>query len=283
MDSKKTHVIETISFMGKLSDVYLFLDYALSAMDEPIVKEKALTKWMETTLNLLRDEKFFNKAALAEKGFEAILLKAEQKARESYVGKFNDARRTVLNLSLVMMCTVMELFFEHVSTAVFKANSQALLSLSKEKNITLEQLLKHATYEDVLNEFIRKSIDTTIRGGVREILKAFDTIGIETGKMFSWIDFTEEVQLKFAHWNDQKLVEIFDERNSIVHDNAMPLQSMEQLLLRQDFFTKLILNIGIQTWRKFHRYGVILEEHELVRSQIKASGGDPTSYPPPPK
>jgi hypothetical protein len=118
---------------------------------------------------------------------------------------------------------------------------------------------------------------------VREILKAFDTIGIETSRVFSWVDFTEEVQLKFAHWNDQKLVEIFDERHSIVHDNAMLLQSIEQLLLRQDFFTKLILNIGIQTWRKFHRYGVILEQHELVRRQIKTSGGDPTSYPPPPK
>ncbi|MGB2770240.1 MAG: hypothetical protein WBC88_10990, partial [Candidatus Zixiibacteriota bacterium] len=68
-----------------------------------------------------------------------------------------------------------------------------------------------------------------------------------------------------------------------VHDNAMPLQSVEQLLLRQEFFTKIILNLSIKTWHKFYKYGVILEHHELVRRQIRASGGDPTSYPPPPK
>lgn len=283
MDSKKTHVIETISFLGKLSDVYLFLDYALNAMDEPIVKKKSLTKWMGGFADLVRNAGFIKKGGLSEKEFEGLALQAEKAMKESYVKKFNDSKKTVLNLSLVMMCTVMELFFEHVFTVVFKANSQALLSLSKDKSITLDQLLKHTTYDEVLDELIQKSVDRTIRGGVKEILKVFDTIGIETNTVFSWNHFTKEVQLKFANWNDQKLVEIFDERHSIVHDNAMPFESIEQLELRQDFFTKLILNIGIQAWRKFHRYGVILEEHQLVRIQIKASGGDPTSYPPPPK
>jgi hypothetical protein len=150
--------------MGKLSDVYLFLDYTLNAMEEPIVKQKALQKWIDGTLALVRDQRFIRKAAVPEKEFEAAVLQAEEAVKESYVRKFNDSRKTILNLSLVMMCTVMELFFEHVFAVIFKANSQALLSLSKEKNITLEQLLKHATYDDVLNGFIRKTIDTTIRG-----------------------------------------------------------------------------------------------------------------------
>lgn len=282
MDSKKTRVIQTISFIGKLSDVYLFLDYTLNAMDEPIVKEKALSKWVDIALNLIRNERFINKAALAERGFEAILLKAEQKAKESYVRKFSDARKTVLNLSLVMMCTVMELFFEHVFAVIFKANSQTLLILSRDKNITLEQLLRHATYDDVLAAFIQKSIDRIMREGTREVLKAFDCIGVKTNKVFSWNDFTEEVKLQFADWKDEKFLEIFDERHSIVHESAMPLQSFEELLVRQDFFTKIVLNISIQAWHKFHKYGVILEYHEQVRRQIEAEGGDPTGYPPPP-
>ncbi len=283
MDSKKTRVIETILFMGKLSDVYVFLDYALNAMDEPVVKKKSLTKWMGGIADLVRDARFVKKGVLSEKEFEAFALQAEEAIKDSYVKKFNDSKKTVLNLSLVMMCTVMELFFEHVFDVIFKANSQTLLSLSKDKNITVEQFLKHTNYDDVLNEFVQKSTDHIIRQGTKEILKAFDNIGIKTDKVFSWSDFTEEVQLQFADWNDEKLSEIFNERHSIVHDNAMPFQSFEELLMRQEFFTKIILNISIQAWHKFYKYGVILDAHDKIRMSIRASGGDPTSYPPPPK
>jgi hypothetical protein len=134
-----------------------------------------------------------------------------------------------------------------------------------------------------LNNFVQKTTDHIIREGSKEVLKAFDTIGIETVDVFSWKDFTEEVQLRFADWNDVKLYDIFQERHSIVHDNATPLQSIEDLLLRKDFFTKIMLNISLKTWHKFHEYGVILDAHEHMRAAIKASGGDPSTYPPPPK
>lgn len=283
MKSMKTYVIETFTFISKLSDVYLFLDYALNAMNEPMVHSKALSKWMKSVPEMVRDVPLVNKAALSAKDYEAFVLRTEEGMRESYIRKFNESKRTVLNLSLVMMCTILELFFEHVFDVIFNANSQTLLCLSKDKNITAEQFLRHTTYDDVLNEFIQKSTDHIIRQGTKEILKAFDNIGMKTNKVFSWSNFTEEVQLQFADWTDVKLHDIFQERHSIVHDNAMPLQSVQELFLRQDFFTKIILNISIQAWYKFYKYGVILDVHEDIRKQIKASGGDPASYPPPPK
>lgn len=283
MKSMKTHVIETFTFIGKLSDVYLFLDYALNAMDEPMVHSKALSKWMKGVPEMVRDVKLVNKAALSAKDYEAFVLRSEERMKESYIRKFNESKKSVLNLSLVMMCTVLELFFEHVFDVIFKANSQTLLSLSKDKNITVDQFLKYATYDDVLNKFIQKSTDHIIGEGTKEVLKAFDNIGIKTNNIFLWTDFTKEVQFRFADWTDVKLYDIFQERHSIVHDSAMPLQSVEELLLRQDFFTKIMLNISIQTWHKFYKYGVILDAHDQIRKQIKASGGDPTGYPPPPK
>lgn len=182
-----------------------------------------------------------------------------------------------------MMCTVMELFFEHVFNVICKANSRTLLCLSKDKNITFEQFLAYATYDDVLNEFIQKTTDHIIREGTKEVLKAFNNIGMKTEEIFSWDMFTYEVQKQFADWKDVKLFEIFQERHSIVHDNAMPVQSLEDLLLRQEFFTKIILNISTKTFDKFYKYGIILDYHELIRKSIEASGGNPGSYPPPPK
>ena len=279
----KTHVIETFTFMGKLSDVYLFLDYALNAMDEPMVHSKALSKWMKGASEIVRDVKLVNKAALSAEDHQAFVLRSEERMRESYIRKFNESKKRVLNLSLVMMCTVLELFFEHVFDVIFRANSQTLLSLSKDKNITVDQFLQYGTYDDVLNKFIQKSIDHIIREGTKEVLKSFDNIGMKANNIFSWTHFTKKVQLQFADWTDTKLYDIFQERHSIVHDNTMPLQSVEELLLRQEFFEKIMLNISILAWHKFYKDGVILDVHEQIRKQIKASGGDPASYPPPPK
>jgi hypothetical protein len=283
MKSMKTHVIETFTFIGKLSDVYLFLDYALNAMNEPIVHSKALSKWMKGVPEMARDMPLVNKESLSAKDYETFVSQFEEMMKQSYIRKFNESKRTVLNLSLVMMCTILELFFEHVFDVIFNANSQTLLSLSKDKNITVEQFLKHTTYDDVLNEFIHKSTDHIIMQGTKEILKVFDNIGIKTNKVFSWSNFTKEVQLQFADWTDAKLYDIFQERHSIVHDHATPLQSVQELFLRQNFFTNIMINISTQAWHKFYKYSVILDVHEDVRKQIKASGGDPASYPPPPK
>ncbi len=278
----KTHIVEAFTFTGKLSDVYLFLDYALNAMEEPMVQQKLLSKWMNGVPELVRDERFLNKTAFSEKDLEAFALRAEEAFKESYLRKFNESTVTVLNLSLVMICTVLELFFEHVLSLIFRANSRTLLTLSKDKNISVEQFLKSSTYDDVLSEFIKKTTDHIMRQGTMDILKAFDNIGMKTNEIFSWANFTEEVQVRFAGWDGKKLNSIFEERHSVVHNNAIPLRSIEELLLRKDFFTKIIINISMLAWHKFYKYGVILDSHDKIRTAIKASGGDPTTYPPPP-
>lgn len=278
----KTYIVEAFTFTGKLSDVYLFLDYALNAMEEPTVQQKSLSKWMNGVPELVRDERFLNKTTFSEKDLEAFALRAEEAFKESYLRKFNESTVTVLNLSLVMICTVLELFFEHVLSLIFRANSRTLLTLSKDKNISVEQFLKSSTYDDVLSEFIKKTTDHIMRQGTMDILKAFDNIGMKTNEIFSWANFTEEVQVRFAGWDGKKLNSIFEERHSIVHNNAIPLRSIEELLLRKDFFTKIIINISMLAWHKFYKYGVILDSHDKIRTAIKASGGDPTTYPPPP-
>lgn len=283
MNPMQTYVIDSLSFTGKLSDVYFFLDYSLNALDEPLVKERELSKWMEGIPDMIRDERFINVTALSEKEFDSLAQSIEEGMKESYLNKFKESKRTVLNLSLVMLCTLVELFFEHVFIVIFKANPQTMLTLSKDKNITLAQFMKYGTYEEVFTAFVQKTVDHIIGQGTNEVFKAFDTIGIKEANIFSWVSFTEEVQHKFAGWSVNNLAAIFEERHSIVHDNAMPLRSVEELLLRKDFFIKIILNISVEAWQKFYKYGLILDAHDKIRTAIKASGGDPTSYPPPPK
>ena len=278
----KTHVVKTFEYIGKFSDICLFLDYSLNAMVYPDVKKGALQKWMNGIPSLVRDERFINKA-LPKEQLEKFALKFEEQIKESYLKKFNDCNKIILNMSLVMICTAMEMFLEHIFLTIMNANPQTLLTLSKDRNITLEQLLKFNDYDKVLDHFKEKYIEHITRQGTKEILNAFDSVGIKTNSLFSWSDFTDEVQKQFASWNDKTLIDIFNERHSIVHDNLYPINDIQEFVLRKDFFTKIILNLSVETWHKFYKYGVILDSHELIRNAVKAEGGDPNSYPPPPR
>jgi hypothetical protein len=222
---------------------------------------------------LVRDERLINREALLGDEFEKFALRLEESFKESYLTKFKQARPVVLNLSLVMMCTIIELFFEHVLALIFAANPKTLLALSRDKNISVEQFLKNSTYEAVLEEFIRKTTDHIVRQGTTEILKAFSIIGIQKEKVFSWATFTNEVQERFSGWDEEKLKNIFLDRHSIVHNNALPIQSIEELLLRQEFFLKIILNISFLAQYNFYKYGVILDLQGQVNKTKEDESG----------
>jgi len=132
-----------------------------------------------------------------------------------------------------------------------------------------------------LRNFKNKYIEHITRQGTKEILNAFNLIGIKTDSLFSWSNFTDEIQKQFASWDEKILIKIFNERHSIVHDNLYPINNVQELFIRKDFFKNIILNLSVETWHKFYKYSVILDSHEHIRNAIKASGGNPDSYPPP--
>ena len=57
----ETHVVKTFEYIGKFSDICLFLDYSINAMEYSVVQEKALKKWMNGIPDLVRNERFINK------------------------------------------------------------------------------------------------------------------------------------------------------------------------------------------------------------------------------
>jgi hypothetical protein len=253
----KTHIIDTFGYISRLTDIHVFLDFALNAMDHPEAHQKALAKWTAGIPRLVRNEKLIDREYVPGGDFEKFALHFEERLRESFLNKFKRSRVIFLNLSLVLMCTNLELFFVHVLASIFTANPKALLTLSKERSISVEEFLKNSTYDSVLEEFIKRTTDHIIRHGTKEILETFHKIGIKTEDVFSWAKFTEEVRVRFSGWDGGRLRRIFSERHSIVHNNSYPLKSVESLLLRQEFFIKLILNISFLAQAKFYKYGVI--------------------------
>ena len=127
----KTHVIKTFEYIGKLSDIYIYFSITpLMLWNIQLYKKRALKKWMNGIPDLVRNERFINKD-LPKEQLEKFALKAEEQIKESYLNKFNNSNKIILNMSLVMVCTVMEMFFEHIFLTIMNANPQTPFDSNK--------------------------------------------------------------------------------------------------------------------------------------------------------
>jgi hypothetical protein len=268
-------VIGVFDYSNRLSDVVLFVDFSLNAYADAGARERELAKWMAGVPELVRTEAFYKK-----KPPEEIFRRFEQEMEQRFRDKFAKANEIVLNLGLVFLCTVFENFLEHVLKVVFDCNPKTLLSISKEKNLTLERALELRSYDEILQEFKDKYLYHFNRQGMEEKLKAFYSIGFEKEKLFSWELFTDEIKKRYSAWDDRTLIDILNKRHSIVHDSQYPLANIDEFLLMKDFLVKLVFNFGMMASKKYYKYGALLDAHAMMRDAIKAEGGDPETYPP---
>jgi hypothetical protein len=112
------------------------------------------------------------------------------------------------------------------------------------------------------------------------MLEEFNKIGIKSNEVFAWKITSPEAKRRLSAFDSGTLIDIFDKRHSIVHNNVYPVESVEEMLSIKDFFTQIIANLAHETMVVFYKYGILLDSHEQIRQAIKAEGGDPESYPP---
>jgi hypothetical protein len=152
---KKYYYIQLFKYASELVDIVMFVDFSINAFRTPAIRERELQKWMDGVPSMVRDRSIY-KDGLSEKEIEDFAKQSEKRIEHAYRMKFNSFELLSVNLGLVMMCTIMEGFFEHVLRIVFDANPKTLLTLSEEKNLTLKRLLDFYTYEEVLDDFKKK-------------------------------------------------------------------------------------------------------------------------------
>jgi len=218
---------------------------------------------MDSVPELVRTKELYRKDLLPEQ-IEELAIRYEKRMADSFRGKLNESKKVVYNLGLVMLCTIVEMFLDHLLLTIFNANPETLLSLSNEKNIALKQFLRFKTYEEVLQDFKNKYLNHFNRQGIEIKLQDFQKLGIKLEKIFSWIRFDGGVQKRLAGSDQNTLVEVFNKRHLIVHNNLYPIEYLDEILIVKDFFEKIIINFSIVTFEKFKKYGVMLDEPAIV-------------------
>ncbi len=182
---ENAHIIKMQEYLGKMSDIYLHLDYSLEPIQDPNIKAKALSKWMKGSIPEFMYDKAMYRPGISEKEMQGHIAKIERDMANSYLSKFDHSTVLMLNMSFVMLITILEIYFEHIFAVIINANRNVLLTLSKEKNITLESMIKCSDLGEAIDKIKTKCIDDILRKGIKEVFSSLELIGVKKDKVFS--------------------------------------------------------------------------------------------------
>ena len=97
------------------------------------------------------------------------------------------------------------------------------------------------------NQNFDRSFDT------RQKLSFFNKkLGIKKEEMVDLANLKDESRLKMTGWTIDELIPIFDKRHQIVHNNAFPIQNIDELGVIADFFIHVISILGMKVASKFN-------------------------------
>jgi hypothetical protein len=262
------YVIKCFEFVSKLGDVSLFIDHSLSGIEHKEVREEPLRRWMDGVPELVRDERLYEK-----KVPEEIARKFEKQMEESFSKKFDKSGLIALNMSLVMLCTIVEVFLDQMLRTIFDANPRTLLTISPYKNITFEQLLSFKDYAEVIEDFKRKFLEHFNRQEIDEKLDTLYKLGLKKEQLFSWAMLDPEAQRRFAGLDDKHLVDIYEKRHAIVHNDVFSINTIDDLLKIKDFLTKVVFNFSFEAANKFKTYGIVTDIQVMAQGMMKTEAG----------
>ncbi|TKJ47049.1 hypothetical protein CEE34_05800 [Candidatus Aerophobetes bacterium Ae_b3a] len=261
--------IKMFDFLAKLSDAYFVVYNTLNIVKRSDVQSVIVNTMMQGTNQLLQeleDKKVFHGDILQRTTFKNLLT---QQLKDGHARKVQEYYPIFLNQNLVMLCTIMEIFFLHILETIMLKEPNVLVGLTQGKALTLKQILAVKNYDSIIEKFRSKILDHFSRQGLEEKFKIYEKIGLDIGKVFDYSTYTSDAQKRLIGYDLSKLSEIFDKRHNVVHKNELPLKELSELAKIKEFFEKIVIKLSILTVDK---YAILLD--------ILARSGYPTDKTP---
>lgn len=247
-------LIPVITYVRNLLNIYIFAEDISNLLKIPKIKSIVIEHKLSTLDDVLREYKIIPEKTSPlfqelneelRKKIEAIVEEEKKRVEEIYP-------LTIINQSLSMMCSSFESFLIESLEIIFDKDNRTLIRLSQEKEMKLEKIIQHKTFDAVISYFKEKTLTCFSRDSIEDKFeKYYKTISFDISKFFDMSSYTEEVQTKFKGWDLKKLDSILVERHNIVHKQQYPLTSLSELHDRKQFFEKIILNMSLKITDKF--------------------------------
>lgn len=267
MAEQTTPTLDLHRFTTRLTEIDMAVRFSLSAIDAQRDKTEPVLDNMATALraelaNFPEDEldkEIFLKSAIGQFRYEV------------------PSRVLLLNLSLVMLCTELEMFVTHLVDTILASDPRRLLQFAGEKHVSTRELIDAGDYDGVLSSLRDKVTDEITNSNVEDMFMS------HLGKRFKLISKDELCPARIcqrqspiyplgvAEWNLQELKKVFSDRHDIVHRALSPVQDVEYIAKASQYFSYLEMVLCLNA-RKVYSVPMQLMEWALLISIAKAWG-----------
>jgi hypothetical protein len=199
---------------GRLAQISLFVRFTSSAIRE-----------FEITLPkqegyIAAKEKVVDSMKLVLSAFEnppALNVEQLERQLDSAIIISEPSKQLIYNLSLVLLCTEMEIFLEHLIDVILTNDPRRLKDIASHKQLSAAELVDLKDYESVMREVRQKVSKEIINSNVRDMfLKHLGhRLGLFEEKELLW----KNAQ---PRWDISDIEYAWGTRHKIVHEGQLP-------------------------------------------------------------
>ena len=261
----KIPTIMTLRYFGRLTDAFLFITDLLDVYD--VAKKQIVRRKTHGIAQMIRPYV----TAKDPKGVIDFTVKAMEFKFEKQVQQYEPR---LLNQGLVMLCTILDVFFEHVVEVIFKKEPKRLLDSEEARKVDLRSVIELGSTEAVMSDFIEKEVRRFgFQDTDRRLAYLERRCSLKTAAIFNWSQMKSAVQQQLKGWDGKTLRKIFDDRHSIVHGDKLPLTKRSELGNIKEFFDKIVFNMSYvakkehHLWTEFERLQETAALYEKLRNE----------------
>ena len=185
--------------------------------------------------------------------------------------------RWVLNQALVTYCTILDSFLDSTLDAIFQHNPKVLYGVAAAKNIDLKKPVDLGTVDAVIREIRAKEIRNFSNDDIAKRLQYLkDKLSIDTDRLFDWEFSAEDTDRRLEGLNFKSLENYYQQRHDIVHRDATPISTFEEIDIVSVFFVNVGSKLAARICQK-HQIPLDLslmvnrnERYERLKGQTKS-------------
>ena len=239
--------IRLLEHLERLFDCSSAINYAVDAVGQN--REKLADFMSRGVPEILHNKEIWKDPESNETAHyrEEIQEKLEA-ANRRRVGRFI---QILVNQSVVLMCSVLDVYFNHVLDIVSKVEPKTLITLSPDRKILLQEFLHHSSYDANVDAVREKELSKFDYESLDEKFKKFRKLGINDDAVFDASRISEEALKRLSGFNLDTLRHAYDSRHEIVHRSALPIDSMAAAALLTELFQHTMFGLAIAASEKF--------------------------------
>jgi hypothetical protein len=239
---KNVPTLLDLTFLSRLIDSYVFIEDLLRVLRP--VQAQLVNHKMTGVPELVRK---YTAPTLPED----TLTFLDKVMEVQFKKKVAQYESRVLNQGLVMLCTVLDVFLEHVVDVIYTAKVPLMYRPDDARKLNLQEVVKLGSVEAVLSDFRSKEVRRFGHLGSTKRLEYLSSrCQLDGTAFFDWARFNDHVQQELRGFDSKRLHRIFDDRHSVVHNDKLPVFTLKDLETTKELFEKLMLNIMHEAQRK---------------------------------